>query len=112
MSAGKYSIRIFSEKVEAEDTAFSITDKDVTVDIEAVRIPGFILGDIDDDGEVTVMDATFAQRFATRVPVPYPEEQMLHGDVDGDGEVTVLDATFIQRYATRVRVPYPIGEKT
>lgn len=71
----------------------------------------YILGDVDDDGEVTVVDATYIQRKATRVKIPLTDEEMLHGDVDGDGEVTVLDATYIQRYATRVKVPYPIGER-
>lgn len=73
--------------------------------------PPVILGDIDGDGEATILDATLAQRYATRVAIPYDEAHVnKSGDVDGEGEVTALDATFIQRYATRVKVPYPIGE--
>ena len=73
--------------------------------------PPVILGDIDGDGEATILDATLAQRYATRVAIPYDEAHVnKSGDVDGEGEVTVIDATFIQRYATRVKVPYPIGE--
>jgi hypothetical protein len=29
-------------------------------------------GDVDGDGDLTVVDATFIQRHATLVPVPYP----------------------------------------
>ena len=68
-----------------------------------------ILGDIDGDGEATVLDATYIQRYVTFVKVPFTDEQMKTGDVDGDGDLTVVDATFIQRYYTRVSVPYPIG---
>ena len=72
--------------------------------------PPMILGDIDGDGEATILDATLAQRHATRVSIPYTKEQIKSGDVDREGEVTIIDATFIQRYATRIKVPYPIGE--
>ena len=70
----------------------------------------YILGDVDGDGEATVIDATYVQRYATRVKVPFTDEQMMNGDADSDGDVTAVDATFIQRYATKVKVPYKIGE--
>lgn len=69
-----------------------------------------ILGDVDSSGETDTVDATYIQRYATRVKVPFTDEQMLIGDVDGDGDITVTDATFIQRYSTRVKTPYKIGE--
>ena len=69
-----------------------------------------ILGDVDLNGETDTVDATYIQRYATRVKVPFTDDQMLIGDVDSDGDITVADATFIQRYTTRVKTPYKIGE--
>lgn len=79
--------------------------------IKTVVLPRmYIIGDVDDDGEATALDATVIQRCATLIYVPYPEQQLMRGDVDDDGELTALDATFIQRYATHFPVPYPIGD--
>ena len=70
-----------------------------------------IVGDVDTSGEVDMVDATYIQRHATMISVPFSNDEMMFGDVDGSGEVTVIDATFIQRYATHIKVPYPIGEE-
>ena len=69
-----------------------------------------VLGDIDGDGDAGVTDATFVQRYATGILVPYTDEQMLCCDIDGNGIADVADATFIQRYATGLYVPYAIGK--
>ena len=70
----------------------------------------WILGDVDGDGEVTVLDATLIQRHNAHMQIPVSDEMLLKcGDVDGDGEVTVLDATLIQRYNAKMNIPYPIG---
>ena len=69
-----------------------------------------ILGDANGDGEVDSVDATVVQRAATRIQVPYSEEQLMCADIDGDGSLTIVDATFIQRYDSRIAVPYPVGE--
>ena len=71
----------------------------------------FMLGDIDGDEDITAVDATYAQRHATMIKVPYSSEHMLtRGDVDGDGDVTVVDATYILRCSTLIKVPVPVGE--
>lgn len=69
-----------------------------------------LLGDADGSGEVDTIDATIIQRYATKVAVPYDEDQLMNADIDGDGDLTIVDATFIQRFATKVKTPYPIGE--
>lgn len=68
------------------------------------------LGDANGDGEVDSVDATVVQRAATRIQVPYSEEQLMCADIDGDGSLTIVDATFIQRYDSKIAVPYPVGE--
>ena len=77
---------------------------------ESDDINNKIVGDVDGDKEATILDATYIQRFATKVNVPYTSADMIRGDIDGDEEVTVIDASFVQRSATRVYVPYPVGE--
>ena len=70
-----------------------------------------VLGDVDGDEEVGVIDATYIQRYEAGFSIPISEEDiLLRGDVDGDGEVTVIDATYIQRYDAGFNTPYHIGE--
>lgn len=40
----------------------------------------YYLGDVDGDGDATVVDATYIQRFATRVNVPYPVGELIPMD--------------------------------
>lgn len=54
-----------------------------------------VFGDADDDGMVTIMDATRIQRVIADLETDISFEA---ADVDGDGTVTILDATRIQRY--------------
>ena len=70
-----------------------------------------ILGDVDGDGEATVLDATYILRYNVNMQIPITDDVMLLcGDVDGDGEVSVIDATFILRHEVMMNTPYPIGE--
>ena len=73
--------------------------------------PGILLGDVDDDQVVGIIDTTYIQRYNAGFRIPVAEEDMLvRGDVDGDCEVGVIDATYIQRYDAGFNTPYPIGE--
>lgn len=67
-----------------------------------------ILGDADDDGEVSIFDATAIQRSLAALPT----DSFVEGaaDTDGDGEVTILDATHIQRYLAGMDYPVGIGD--
>ena len=70
---------------------------------------GYILGDADGDGEVTILDATWIQRVLVGIGAPADFNEAA-ADVDGDGEMTILDVTYIQRYLVGVAVPYAIEE--
>ena len=84
--------------------------KSTSFDINVIENPR-ILGDVDGDGEATVLDATYILRYNVNMQIPIAEEVMLLcGDVDGDGEVSVIDATFILRYEVMMKTPYAIGE--
>lgn len=70
-----------------------------------------ILGDVDGDGEVSVIDATNIQRYKAQLQISIDIETLLNcGDIDGDGEVTILDSTLIQRYTSQMPLSYPVGE--
>ncbi len=56
-----------------------------------------LLGDVDKDGAVTVLDATLVQRISAQLNTIEPEDIEI-ADVDSDKAVTVIDATFIQRF--------------
>jgi hypothetical protein len=68
-----------------------------------------ILGDVDGDGEVTILDATMIRRYEVQLGT-LSDRQQLAADVDGDGEVTILDATWIQRYLNSLKAPEGIGK--
>ena len=59
-------------------------------------LPQLILGDVDGDGVVSIIDATCIQRYLAEILIYSYNETA--ADTDGDGKVTILDATSIQRY--------------
>ena len=71
------------------------------VRIDNVEYSGTIAyadGDLNNDGDVTVLDAVTALRIAMAI-IDCTDEQLTHGDVNGDGSITVLDAVIILRAA-------------
>ena len=67
-----------------------------------------LLGDADQDGDITILDATRIQRFLAAL-VTKDEIDEIAADISGDG-VDILDATMIQRFLVNLKVSYPIGE--
>ena len=72
-------------------------------------VPFCILGDSDDDGIVTIIDATLISRCVVGIEVPKLNEAA--ADVDGDENISAADATFVQRFTVSVNTPYKIGGK-
>ncbi len=68
---------------------------------------GYILGDVDGDGVVTIIDATMIQRTLVDLPVTSFIEKA--ADVDGNG-LDITDATYIQRYIAAIDIPFCVGE--
>ena len=100
-------------------TAGSIAEQYATknnfVFIEGVEpAPIIILGDVDNDDNVTILDATAIQRFLANVPNDYFEEKA--ADADEDGVIGILDVTEIQRYLAKLSannsIGYPVVEPT
>ncbi len=66
--------------------------------LDAVAVDGYILGDADDDGVITVLDATTVQRILASLDTDDDGKMSLRGDVDQDEILSIMDATYIQRY--------------
>lgn len=68
-----------------------------------------IAGDVNGDGEASVLDATVMQRYLVGIPVSNlvesNESVELLGDIDGDGIVSSIDVTFLQRFAVGLGKP-------
>lgn len=65
-------------------------------------------GDVDGDGEITVVDATAIQRRLADLPNKKFVSEA--ADADGDGSLTILDATEIQRFIADLPANSGIGQ--
>ena len=72
----------------------SVCDK-VLVAQEVIPALGYELGDVDGDGEITIMDVTAVQAHIAQVKL-LTEKQMIAADVDKDGFISIIDATRMQ----------------
>ena len=68
-----------------------------------------ILGDVDGDSKVTILDATYIQKKLASLPIPFEFNDKV-SDTDGDGKVTVLDATYIQKWLASLPANNNIGK--
>lgn len=59
--------------------------------------PVGILGDVNSDGRISILDATAIQKYCVSL-ITLTENQIKLGDTNGDGRISVLDATEIQKY--------------
>ncbi|MBR3935796.1 MAG: dockerin type I repeat-containing protein, partial [Oscillospiraceae bacterium] len=64
-------------------------------------------GDVNEDGEIDVMDANIVRRYAVKL-VDLSEKQMEAADVSGDGKVNVIDANLIRRYVAKLLSEFPV----
>ena len=57
----------------------------------------YLLGDVNGDGKISVLDATLIQKYISGL-VTFSDTQKAAADVNNDGSVSVIDATLIQKY--------------
>ena len=60
-----------------------------------------MLGDVDNDGKVSVMDATMIQRHIAQLAT-ISDDRTTCADTDKDGKVSIMDATMIQRFIAQL----------
>ena len=59
------------------------------------------IGDVDGDGNISVLDATLVQRHVAQISA-ISNERFVVADVDKDNNISVLDATIIQRFVAQI----------
>ena len=89
-------------------TNFSATNETTWENVRIPRIVTGKLGDVDGDGEVTVLDVTYLQRVLAGVKDKDATVEKL-GDVDGDGDLTMIDTTKLQRWLLGLNQDLNIG---
>ena len=88
----------------ALDYAEQVQEADAPADTDdppGLSPDDWLPGDVDEDGELTILDATRIQRVLAGI-VTQTEYMRTVGDFDGDGDFTILDANRIQRYLVNV----------
>lgn len=92
-----------ADGTELGDAAIPLTGLNVTAQWE--RTGGYLLGDLDFDGEHTIIDALMALRISAKL-VEATDLEAIVGDVDFDGGITVNDALMILRIAAELAEPF------
>ena len=67
---------------------------------------GALIGDVNLDGKVDVLDAAMVQKYAAGRQ-ELTDEQLYAANVNGDNNVDVLDAAMIQKYAAGKITEFP-----
>lgn len=80
----------YAERTESEPAVTAADDPSLTVG-------GYLMGDVDGDGRITILDATDIQRILARLIVP-TDYMLTVGDFDGDNYFSVMDAGRIRYY--------------
>jgi len=70
----------------------------------------YLLGDGDQDGKISVKDATVVQKHVAKI-ISLQGKALKSADADGDGKVTVKDATVIQKYVAKMKTNTKVGEE-
>lgn len=89
---------------------YKMMDDDIggTFVIKAIADKVDVIGDVDNDSEITIIDVTAIQRRIADITT-FDEKAERLADYDGDGEVTILDCTRIQRVLAELDPPaYPV----
>lgn len=61
-----------------------------------------VYGDVNGDGDITVIDATLVQKHVVQLETLSADKQIL-ADVNGDNTISVVDATLIQKYIVQLK---------
>ena len=65
-------------------------------------IPEVMRGDLDGDGEITMMDVRVLRQYLDEL-IELTETQKKAADVDGDGEITMMDVRWLRQYLDELR---------
>ena len=71
----------------------------------------YLLGDVDNDGEINVFDATFIQRILGKIVDNFLDENAAQRGTMCEETLSVFDVTQIQRYIAHYSIDYNVGGK-
>lgn len=89
---GTYTMRVSKKSHADREYTVKVSSADVTQNVEI-----FPIGDVNSDGDISVVDATLVQKYIVGLE-KLTDLQKKSAEVNGDGEISVVDATLIQKY--------------
>lgn len=89
---GTYTMRVSKKSHADREYTVKVSSADVTQNVEI-----FPIGDVNSDGDISVVDATLVQKYIVGLE-KLTDLQKKSAEVNGDGEISVVDATRIQKY--------------
>lgn len=89
---GTYTMRVSKKSHADREYTVKVWSADVTQNVEI-----FPIGDVNSDGDISVVDATLVQKYIVGLE-KLTDLQKKSADVNGDGDISVVDATLIQKY--------------
>lgn len=107
----KYDLKKVDVDLSSLDATLDESTVDEATGDEATRDEVYIkIGDCDNDGRVSVKDATTIQRYLVGNQYFAKRTCYLSADTDQNGTVNIKDATSIQKFCAEIDTPYTIGE--
>ena len=85
------------ETTEPETTEPATTEP-ATTEPATEPEPQILYGDVDQDGKITIQDATEIQRLGLGIGTTEGSLASVLADVNGDGRISILDVTYVQKY--------------
>lgn len=86
---GTYTMRVSKKSHADREYTVKVWSADVTQNVEI-----FPIGDVNSDGDISVVDATLVQKYIVGLE-KLTDLQKKSAEVNGDGEISVVDATLI-----------------
>ena len=80
------------------ETTEPATTEPATTEPATEPEPQLLYGDVDQDGKITIQDATEIQRLGLGIGATEGSLASVLADVNGDGRVSILDVTYVQKY--------------
>lgn len=92
VASGTYTMKVSKNAHADREYTVIVANSDV---IRNAKI--FAIGDVNSDGDISVVDATLVQKYIVGLE-NLKDLQKKSADVNDDNEITVVDATLIQKY--------------
>ena len=86
----------------------AVTEVPTEMPTDSAQTVTFLLGDVNDDGEVSIIDSTIIQRVLAKIIVDTDGMISLRGDIDDNG-LSIDDVTLLCRYLANIHLDYPIN---